>query len=1361
MPICDIWGKYEKAREDMKKRISGIMSIVLAAAMVMTAVPLKVRADVLTETPDEAVLTEAVPGDEAEAVDLIAVAEDEAGNEEMIVSSDEPLVMEGSDSEEVFIADRTPGITADYYVTGGDYTYKGAEMRDSVSPDYKSLFTAIYNDKLVEERGGRYYTGEEVISLKGKSGTGSEVTVKDAAGADIPTKSVNKGKKLAYTVNDLPAEFAEGFTWSYKKTDKGTEYDISVTPDDLKNKKLYAWEYQVRDDGMYERVSVQELEYSDIGSYSAGSPSVQGQVCLDTSKLVSLDNPVAVIAFLYDASTDESLFDRTRWSYYDTTADGLDFFDHAFAALDDAEEKSGRYTEPGSSYYNESDGTGNGYYLDEIFSLDRMGTFSIAPYRFARNDSTGIVTLFGIPETGYGNYNIEYQLTQSMIDVTDGYRFRKDGVVQRDHYYLNDWIIPATWTDPTTGTIYKVKLGANEHEKEPSHGESGIDVLGKSYSYAAHRKYPNMATGVTISKGVLFPEDCTYLLTTSASKLFRVKSLKIEGEPGSVGSNITDMTGMFVGNPVNQGRKLDSLDIAALDTKNVTSMRAMFLGQNILGNLDVTTLNTGKVKDFSYMFYEVRCKNIDPDVSGFNTSSAEDMSSMFAADGSWSETITLGKSGTEALGDFEVLDLGSFDFSTVTRMTNMFANNHKLEKVIFPGKINTSKVTDMSGMFMSCPKLKEVTNLDKFNTANVTDMAQMFGRYYSPRNVETIGDGEEYDHSDRFSFARKASDSAGPAFTTLDLSNFDTSKVTDMSGMFDLPNLTRLTFGTGFDTSKVKYMERMFNLPSLESLDISGFDTGSLVFARHMFELGHAVSVKLDGLNLSGLNSEQASDRLFNFPVLRELDLTKVSFGSNTNALTTFSIAYFDGAEYDNLCGGCMGLTSLKLPAGLPEFANAARLPYEMKDGTITYTQISGGNNAAFNLTAGGAEPEGVMFDGGLPSFELFEHETIKVWAHVYPYNADQSLIWSVKDAGIASVDQTGFVTGLKQGTTELTIKSGKNNDLTQTATIYVYKNESDIPTPAPAPTPMIKGKYLLTVGEGGNCTITLGAESYPYANAAIKPSVTVKASIVNSEGVAEERTLIQGKDFTVSYKNNKAVAGINAVKKSGKDAAPQVIVKGKGKYLIGSAKNPGVIRKFEITKRDIGSLTLTLSDVAYNKAPNRYKKTGIRFFDDTYRDMKLKAGKDYTAVYTTSGGSDIPAAGETVTVTLTAAENSSNYTGSISGTYRITDKTYTAISKAKVIINPNEKGKTESCRYTGSQIRPGEAGQPVLKLTVGSGRNLKELTINPDSEETETGDYSIIGYYNNINPGKNAVILIRGTGKYCGVRAVKFKIVK
>ena len=39
------------------------------------------------------------------------------------------------------------------------------------------------------------------------------------------------------------------------------------------------------------------------------------------------------------------------------------------------------------------------------------------------------------------------------------------------------------------------------------------------------------------------------------------------------------------------------------------------------------------------------------------------------------------------------------------------------------------------------------------------------------------------------------------------------------------------------------------------------------------------------------------------------------------------------------------------------------------------------------------------------------------------------------------------------------------------------------------------------------------------------------------------------------------------------------------------------------------------------------------------------------------------------------------------------------------------------------------------------------------------SGDYEIIGYYNNVLPGNKAVILIRGIGNYRGIRAVKFKI--
>jgi surface protein len=71
---------------------------------------------------------------------------------------------------------------------------------------------------------------------------------------------------------------------------------------------------------------------------------------------------------------------------------------------------------------------------------------------------------------------------------------------------------------------------------------------------------------------------------------------------------------------------------------------------------------------------------------------------------------------------------------------------------------------------------------------------------------------------------------------SLDLSNFDTSKVTDMSSMFSgCSELTSLDLSS-FDTGRVEGMNEMFqDCSSLESLDLSGFDTKSLKDYNTMF----------------------------------------------------------------------------------------------------------------------------------------------------------------------------------------------------------------------------------------------------------------------------------------------------------------------------------------------------------------------------------------------------------------------------------------------------------------------------------------------------------------------------------------------
>lgn len=81
---------------------------------------------------------------------------------------------------------------------------------------------------------------------------------------------------------------------------------------------------------------------------------------------------------------------------------------------------------------------------------------------------------------------------------------------------------------------------------------------------------------------------------------------------------------------------------------------------------------------------------------------------------------------------------------------------------------------------------------------------------------------------------------ANPPISSLDLSNFDTSNVTNMAAMFQgLSNLTELKIQS-FNTEKVTNMYRMFYwsfmTPTNGTLDISNFDTRSLTNGEGMFQ---------------------------------------------------------------------------------------------------------------------------------------------------------------------------------------------------------------------------------------------------------------------------------------------------------------------------------------------------------------------------------------------------------------------------------------------------------------------------------------------------------------------------------------------
>jgi len=156
--------------------------------------------------------------------------------------------------------------------------------------------------------------------------------------------------------------------------------------------------------------------------------------------------------------------------------------------------------------------------------------------------------------------------------------------------------------------------------------------------------------------------------------------------------------------------------------------------------------------------------------------------------------------------------------------------------------------------------------------------------------------------------------------TTLDLSNFDTSKVTDMNYMFhDTSSLTSLNL-SNFDTSKVTNMEAMFSgMSNLTTLNLSNFNTSQVTNMSNMF---YNVS-NLTSLNLSSFNTSQVTYMGYMFygmPNLTTLNLSNFNTSQVTNMSgmfynmanpTTLELSNFDTSKVTNMSNMFYGMSNL------------------------------------------------------------------------------------------------------------------------------------------------------------------------------------------------------------------------------------------------------------------------------------------------------------------------------------------------------------------------------------------------------------------------------------------------------------------
>ena len=190
---------------------------------------------------------------------------------------------------------------------------------------------------------------------------------------------------------------------------------------------------------------------------------------------------------------------------------------------------------------------------------------------------------------------------------------------------------------------------------------------------------------------------------------------------------------------------------------------------------------------------------------------------------------------------------------------------------------------------------KSLTNLDlsNWNTSKVTNMNSMF---YGCSKLTSL-DLSSFDTSNVTDMYQMFWSNS--SLTSLDLSNFDTSNVTNMSSMFyNCGSLTSLNL-SNFNTSSVTDMSSMFySCSSLTSLDLSSFNTSKVTTMSSMFRWCSS----LTSLNLSNFNTSSVTDMsnmFYSCSKLTSLDLSNF----NTSSVTDMS----------NMFYSCSKLTSLDL----------------------------------------------------------------------------------------------------------------------------------------------------------------------------------------------------------------------------------------------------------------------------------------------------------------------------------------------------------------------------------------------------------------------------------------------------------------
>ncbi|WP_157455701.1 bacterial Ig-like domain-containing protein [Carnobacterium maltaromaticum] len=386
----------------------------------------------------------------------------------------------------------------------------------------------------------------------------------------------------------------------------------------------------------------------------------------------------------------------------------------------------------------------------------------------------------------------------------------------------------------------------------------------------------------------------------------------------------------------------------------------------------------------------------------------------------------------------------------------------QIKKIIFAEKVLAN--VDSSSLFSNLSQLSTIENITNFDTSQVTNMSLMFEKCNS--------------------------------LTHLDLTSFDTSQVTEMMYMFEnCSSLIDLNI-TQFDTSKVTTMHAMFDgCKSLTNLDVSKFDTSNLISMLWMF----ASCTNLSSLDLSNFNTQNVKEVYGMFFDCQKLQIIKLGSFSKLNG----------SAIMDD---------------------NDTKLPDISKSTVFTGRWI----DTSFTSLYPNSRTFTDKYDGSFPG--------TYIWERVETIIADNSTIyvgdkWNAEDNFVSATDKAGNPVVFDPAMVSGSVDTTKAGEYPITYTNGVVKKEI-IVTVKKNKTSIDAKNSSMYVGDKWNAEDNFVSATDKAGNAVVFDPAMVSGSVDTTKAGEYPITYTNGvvkKEIIVTVKENKTDKQIDSVNDNGK----------------------------------------------------------------------------------------------------------------------------------------------------------------------------------------------------------------------------------